>query len=76
MLNGKVAFGEIGFEGSRRQSTGPTNRNRIVAGARDDKVQIFKVRYLYGMCNGRYGAHERKGRCAIPREVGGVFAVS
>jgi hypothetical protein len=56
-------------EGSRRQSAGPTNRNRIEASKLDEKAIIFKVQYLYGKLERICGGHKREGECAIPGEI-------
>ena len=56
-------------EGSRRQSVGLTNRNRIKAYALDKKANIFKVQTLSGKCGCNCGGHKREGKCALPGEV-------
>ena len=56
-------------EGSRRQSAGLTNRNRIEACKLDEKAYIFKVRNLYGELERRCGGHKREGESAIPGEI-------
>ena len=60
---------EVESEGSRRQSAGLTNRNRIEAAMLDEKAIIFKVQYLYGKHGRRCGRYKREGECALPGEV-------
>ncbi|MFH1593183.1 MAG: hypothetical protein ABID09_00625 [Candidatus Omnitrophota bacterium] len=35
----------------------------------DKKAYIFKVRYLHGKHERRYGRYKREGECALPGEV-------
>ena len=59
----------MGSEGSRRQTAGPTNRNRIEADARDKEANISKVQNLSGTRGRIYGGHKRESECALPGEI-------
>ena len=67
--NGKGVHREVESEGSRRQSAGPTNRNRIEATMLDERAYRLKVRYLYGKHGSICGGHKREGKCALPGEI-------
>ena len=56
-------------EGSRRQSAGLTNRNRIEADVLDEEAIISKVPYLHGKHGRRCGRNKREGECALPGEI-------
>jgi len=56
-------------EGSRRQSAGLTNRNRIEAAMLDEGANRLKVQYLHGKHGSRCGRHKREGEGALPGEI-------
>ena len=47
-MKGKGVHREVESEGSQKQSTGPTNRNRIEAAMPGEKANRFKAQYLSG----------------------------
>lgn len=56
-------------EGSRRQSTGLTNRNRIEACFLGEEAYISKAQYLHGKETCIYGRYKCEGICALPGEI-------
>ena len=69
LAEGKGACREAGSEGSRRQSAGLTDRNRIEAAALGEEAIISKAQYPYGKRRRICGRHKREGVCALPGEV-------
>jgi hypothetical protein len=56
-------------EGSFRQITGPTNRNRIEAAALGKESKISKAQYPYGKRGRICGGYKCESGCALPGEI-------
>lgn len=65
-------FREVESEGSRRQSTGPTDRNRIGAGRRGGESLRVALRHPAGFGQGqlRHGWHRMVSMCQLSQNQG------
>src|SRR6202012_657017 len=55
--------------GSRRQSAGLTNSQRIEATRSGEQAKLCKAQYLHGRSRRKSDRHKREGECVIPGEI-------